>query len=149
MSDNFLTHWFHGLDQALGELDDRSLGALMTRCGRACSESFSKQVYLEQYREAADLDDFLARLNRAFGDLSARRLGPDEIEIRYSACGCDLVRDGYIRSPKLCLCSLESLRYNWEAVLGKGRVDCRMETSILRGGDCCRFIVKIVRGDGV
>jgi hypothetical protein len=144
MGDRFLTHWFRGFEKSLSELDERGVDALMTNCGQACSESFSKRVYVENYREAADLDDFLTRLNRAFGDMDARRLSEDEIEINYAYCTCDLVKNGYVTDPMLCLCSLRSLQYNWETVLGAGRVSCRMEQSILRGDAHCRFIVKLL-----
>jgi hypothetical protein len=145
MSSNFYTHWWKGFGLALDELDDSALGTLMAHCGRGCSASFSKQVYLEQYRAAEDLDDFLEKLNRTFGDMSARRRSVDEIEINYTYCTCPLVRDGHVTNPKLCLCSLKSLVHNWESVLGEGSVACRMEQSILGGGDCCRFHVKLLR----
>lgn len=144
MSDTFFKHWFRGFDQALSEMDEKSADTLMTRCGRACSDSYPKQVFLELYREAKDPDDFLVRLERQFDGTSVRRIGPDEIELIYTDCGCDLVRNGYTRNPKLCLCSLRSLQYNWESILGKGSVACRMEQSILRGDDCCRFVVKLL-----
>ena len=147
MNEPFLAHWFQGFDLALSEMDEHSADTLMAHCGRACSDSYPKQVYMEQYRKAADLDDFLARLARVFEDTTFRRIGPDEIEIVYAACGCDLVRGGFLRSPKLCQCSLKSLRYNWEAVLGENSVACRMEQSILRGDDRCRFVVNLLRGD--
>jgi len=144
MDNRFYLHWFQGFETALSALDEANLGALMTHCGRACSASFSKQVYVEQHREAADLDDFIEKLNRAFGDMDARRLSENEIEINYTYCTCDLVRKGYVTDPKLCLCSLKSLQYNWESVLGPGSVSCRMERSILRGDAHCRFIVKLL-----
>ncbi|HPF87804.1 MAG TPA: hypothetical protein PK537_07085 [Candidatus Limiplasma sp.] len=144
MGDTFFTHWFQGLSQALTEVDDAALDTLMTRCGQGCSDSFSKQVYIDQYRTADDLDDFLEKLNQAFGDMDARRLDEDTIEINYTYCTCDLVRKGYITDPRLCLCSLKSLQYNWETVLGEGSVACRMEQSILRGDKHCRFIVTLL-----
>lgn len=144
MSDRFLAHWFQGFNQSLSALDERGVDALMTNCGRACSESFSRQIYMEQYEAAADLDDFVDRLNHAFGDMDARRLNEAEIGINYTYCTCDLVKNGYVTDPKLCLCSLKSLQYNWETVLGPGRVACRMEQSILRGDAHCRFIVKLL-----
>lgn len=144
MSETFFKHWFQGLSKAITEVDDAALDTLMTRCGQACSASFSQGVYAEQYRAAADLDDFIEKLNHAFGDMDARRLDEDTIEINYTCCTCDLVRKGYMTDPKLCLCSLKSLRHNWESVLGEGSVACRMEQSILRGDEHCRFIVKLL-----
>lgn len=147
MDNPFYRHWFSGFGQALSDLDDQSIDALMSHCGRACSDSYSKQVYIEAYRAADTLDALIAGLNNRFGEMAARRISDDTVEIVYTRCACDLVRDGLINHPKLCQCSLKSLRYNWEAVLGEGSVDCRLEQSILGGGDCCRFIIKIHTDD--
>ena len=144
METHFLSHWFQGFDRSLSGMDASALDSLLTHCGRACSESFSRRVYVEQYRQAKDLDDFLDKLNHAFGDMDARRLSDTEIEINYTYCTCDLVKNGYVTDPKLCLCSLKSLQYNWESVLGEGSVSCRMEQSILRGDAHCRLIVKLL-----
>ena len=147
MDNPFYRHWFCGFGQALPGLDDQSIDTLMSHCGRACSGSYSKQVYIEASRAADSLDALIAGLNQRFDEMAARRVSGETIEVVYTRCACDLVRDGLVSSPKLCLCSLKSLRYNWEAVLGEGSVDCRLEQSILGGGDCCRFFIKIHRDD--
>ena len=143
MRDPFLTFWFRGLEKALSQLDTHGIDTLMTHCGQACSDSYPKQVYMEEYRAADTLDGFLAGLTRRFDGAAFRRAGADAVEIVYARCGCELVQTGYLSDPKLCLCSLKSLQYNWDAVLGPGRAVCSMEQSILGGGDCCRFFVKI------
>ena len=143
MGNAFYRYWFDGFAQALSDLDDHGLDRLTAHCGRACSDSYSKQVYIEEYRAAKTLDAFIARLQNRFDEMKIRRVSEDTIEVVYTHCACDLVRDGFVINPKLCLCSLKSLTYNWEAVLGEGRVDCRLKRSILSGGDSCRFLVKI------
>lgn len=145
MDDPFTTHWFSGLDRALGELNGPALDTLMACSAQACSESFSFGVYREQYRASDSLDAFVENLSRAFADMRARLLDADTVEINYTFCTCDLARRWQVKKPKLCLCSLRSLQYNWEAVLGAGSVACRMEQSILRGDTGCRFLVKLLR----
>ncbi|MBN1777000.1 MAG: hypothetical protein JW811_02655 [Clostridiales bacterium] len=144
MSAPFLSHWFRGFDRSLEKLDERSLDTLMTHCGQACSDSYTKQIYIEAYGASDTLDAFIERLNGKFGEMAMRRTGADTVEVVYTRCACDLVRNGYVTNPKLCLCSLKSLQYNWEAVLGEGGVECSLEESILGGNDRCRFLVKIV-----
>lgn len=144
MREHFLPYWFRGFDQSLAKLDDTAIDTLMARCGRACSDSYPKQVYIDAYRASETLDAFIARLNDSFDEMAMRRIDADTIEVAYTHCACDLVRDGYVSNPKLCICSLKNLQYNWEAVLGEGSVECTMEQSILGGGDCCRFLVKIL-----
>jgi hypothetical protein len=143
MSGDFLTFWFRGLQTALSQMDERSVDTLMAHCGRACSDSYPKQIYEEAWRAADTLDGFLDGLNQRFGETAFRRIGPQTIEAVYTRCGCDLVREGWMSDPRLCLCSLKSLEYNWEAVLGAGSVECILEQSVLGGADCCRFLVKI------
>lgn len=142
MDEPFYRHWFHGFDQYLADADAVSLDALMTHCGRACSESYSKQVYLDAWRASQTLNAFIMRLNEVFSEMEARCTSEDTVEIVYTRCACDLVKNGHVSSPKLCLCSLKSLRCNFEAVLGENSVECRMEQTILGGADRCRFTVK-------
>lgn len=146
MSGNFLKVWFCGLRAALTQLDENSVRTVMARCGQACSDSYPKQVYLEAYRASDSMDGFLAELNRRFDGAVFRRVGRHTVEVVYPRCGCDLVRDGYWTDPMLCQCSLESLRYNWEGVLGENSVECSLEQSILGGGSQCRFLVEIIPG---
>jgi hypothetical protein len=144
MDYTFLSLWFSGLDRALSELDEKGLDTLMTHCGRACSDSYPMQVYLDAYRASDSLDAFIARLNGAFGGMGMRRINGDTIEIVLNRCACDLVTDGYVKNPKLCQCSLKSLQYNWDAILGEGGAACTLEESILRGDSRCRFTVRLL-----
>ncbi|MCL2810322.1 MAG: hypothetical protein FWD25_00315 [Clostridia bacterium] len=66
------------------------------------------------------------------------------IQLTYRYCACDLVRDGFMSTPLLCECSRQSLLYNWEAVLGEQRVEVELLQSILGGGDCCRFLIRVL-----
>lgn len=143
MSGRFLTFWFRGLQASLSELDEQSVEKLMTRCGRACSDSYPKQIYKEAYRSADSLDGFLEELNRRFDGAAFKRAGQHTVEVVYTRCGCDLVREGYWSDPGLCRCSLKSLQYNWESVLGENKVECSLKQSILGGDSQCRFLVKI------
>jgi hypothetical protein len=66
------------------------------------------------------------------------------VELTYQHCACDLVQNGYVNTPLLCECSRQSLLYNWEAVFGEGKVEVELLQSILGGGDCCRFAIRIL-----
>ncbi len=127
MSDRFLKFWFRGLEAALSQLDEKSALTVMTHCGQACSDSYPKQIYLEAYRVADSLDGFLEELSRRFEEAVFRRAGQDTVEVTYTRCGCDLVRECDWSDPRLCRCSLASLQYNWETVLGANSVECILE----------------------
>ena len=63
------------------------------------------------------------------------------IEVTYHYCACDLVTKGYLKTPSLCECSRQSLKYNWEAVLGSQSIAVELKQSILSGGECCKFLI--------
>jgi len=143
MSSNFYKHWFKGAEKAIEKMDEAGRELFFAECGRACSESCTKQMYMDAYNSSLNLDDFIERLSSTFKDMKAVKIDENTVEIKYLSCLCDLYVDGYISSPQLCLCSEKSLLYNWEAALGEGRAEVEMTHSILSGDACCRFVVKI------
>ena len=146
----FLVHWFSGVNHFLERAAPDALAQFVGACASACSASYSRGVYEQAFESASKahpagperLRAGLDELARIFPDF-AYTLHPDRIEIRYSHCGCDLVTEKLLSSPKLCLCSVQSLRENWELIHGKGLVDVGLEESILQGGHCCRFSVRL------
>ena len=114
-------------------------------CGRACSDSYTKQIYVETYALCENIRDFCARLKERFPEMDICVSGDGGyIQLTYRYCACDLVRDGFMSTPLLCECSRQSLLYNWEAVLGEQRVEVELLQSILGGGDCCRFLIRVL-----
>ncbi|MBN2878201.1 MAG: hypothetical protein JXN65_01090 [Clostridia bacterium] len=140
---NFYKHWFKGAEKAIEEMDEKGRDIFFSECGKACSESYTKQMYIDEYNSSENLDDFIQKLSQKFKDMKVARIDENTVEIKYLSCLCDLYVDGYISNPQLCLCSKKSLLYNWEAVLGEGRAKAEMTHSILSGDEYCRFVVKI------
>ena len=119
MEDKFLTHWFHGCETALEQMDGHGRSILLTHCGKACSGSYTRQIYVEAYQDACDLPDFLTRLMIRLPESDFHLLGDGStVELTYQYCACDLVTKGYLKTPLLCECSRQSLLSNWESVLG-------------------------------
>ena len=114
------------------------------RLAEACSASYSRGVYERAFAGGRDIPSALEALKREFPDFDYSLEG-NRVEIRYSRCGCDLVRDGKVSSPALCACSVASCRKNWETVLGKGSVSVELKESILRGDGRCILIVTIAK----
>ncbi len=125
-------------------MDGKSKKQLLEACGHACSDSYSRQQYIDAKNNADSEDAFIGNLKKAFPEMvidvmeKGRTYG-----ITYTFCACDLVKEGYISDPAFCECSRCSLLYNWEALYGAGHVDVEMEQTILEGADCCRFIVTV------
>ena len=139
--DEFLRYWFMGFDNAIQLVDTESITTLLGECGKACSRSYPEKIYRNTFLEAADLDDFLHRLEEKFPELETQKRGENMVSIRYTFCACDLVQNKYISSPRFCECSRMGLKCNWEAILGEGHVDVDLLTTILAGADHCEFLV--------
>lgn len=143
MDNHFYSYWFSGLTCALTEMDTVSRSAVLTHCGRACSNSYTKAIYVEEFALSKTINEFLIRLKKRFPDLQIETKDRD-IFFTYSKCGCDLVKNGHVTTPLLCACSAASLCYNWEALLGKDNVQVTLLGSILGGNDCCRLRVHLL-----
>lgn len=145
MEDEFLKMWFAGFDTGIDKMDEANLSAILSECGKACSDSFPRQMYIEEYEKAADFDDFLSRIKTRMEGIDFEKNEDGSIVVVYPKCYCDLVARGFVRSPKLCECSRQSLKYNWEAIFGEGNVEVKLLQSVLQGKDSCRLHVMIDR----
>ena len=142
MEDNFFKYWFEGFERFIKNLDDKNRINVFKECGKSCSDSYTKQVYSDEYNASSDFNDFLDRLKLRFPEVGFRIIKESEIiELTYSFCACDLVKNDYIKSPLLCECSRQSLLYNWGSIFGKNKVDIELKQSILAGDSCCKFII--------
>ncbi len=141
---HFLSHWFSGLTKGLENLDAPSRTILLRECGMACARSYTAQVFRECWQRAdGDMARFLAELATRFPGATYTPTADDVIQVRYAACGCDLVQRGWVTSPTLCECSAHNLQANFEAAL-ETPVAVTLETSLLRGGEACVFKVQFV-----
>ncbi len=144
MENQFFKYWFSGFEKGLMQADPNSRMSILKECAKACSESYTKQIYQEEYSKSEDLNDFLKRLNNRFSEMRIDVIQENQAFLfTYTYCACDLVKEGYISCGQLCECSRFSLQENWESVLGKGRVQVQLLESILRGGDCCKLLVEV------
>ena len=144
MKESFFKYWFNGFDEALNKINENDRNEIFKHCGRACSDSYTKQIYIDEYEKADCVNDFIARLKIRFPEIEYEIVKDNEIIILiYNFCACDLVKDGYITNPALCECSRQSLLYNWGSVLGEQNVEVELLGSILNGDNCCKFRIKI------
>ena len=144
MEDRFFRYWFKGFAEGLERIPARERGILLQGCAEACSRSYTLGVYQEAWAKSATLEGFLKSLNAVFPELDYT-LSEDHktVTITYDHCACDLYTKGLIKSPRLCECSLRSITYNWEAVMGEGNVDVEMKGSILKGDTECVFAINL------
>lgn len=111
MNKVFFAYWFKGLNKALSKLNDESIDTMLTECGKAYSESYTKQIYIDEYKKAKDLNDFLTHLKNNFKEIKINKISENKLEIIYSFCACDIVKHGFVSNPKFCICSQIGRRY--------------------------------------
>ena len=144
-SHEFLKYWFEGFERSLQSLDGENREKILRECGKSCSDSCTKQIYMEEYKASQSIDGFLCRLRNRFPEIDFRVVKENEIiELTYNFCACDLAKNGYMNNPLLCECSRQSLLYNWGSVLGHDKVKVELLQSILGGNSFCKFMIYLL-----
>ena len=145
INDNvFYKYWYEGFESALKKLDNKNREILLRECGKACSNSYTKNIYIEEFNKTGNIPDFLKNLKNRFSELKYEiNEKRNSIIFSYTHCACDLVTNGFIRTGLLCDCSRLSLLDNWEAVIGQGNVEVILKQSILKGQEYCIFEIKV------
>ena len=142
MADTFLHYWFEGFVRSIQNLDDKNREIVFKECGKSCSDSYTRQVYFDEYKASHNIDEFLSNLKNRFPEMGFKTIKENEvIELTYNFCACELVTSGYIKTPLLCECSRQSLLNNWGCVFGPDKVNVQLSQSILAGDPCCRFTI--------
>lgn len=134
----FLNYWFAGFEKGLSGLSEPERECLLGECSRACSESYSLNVYKGIRENAVDVADFFEKLKSSIPAIAVHEVeAGTAYEIRYKECLCDLYTRGYMSNGMLCECSRRSLLYNLESVFPEKEFEVSLEESILRGGREC------------
>lgn len=143
--DNFFKYWFNGFQTSLDQIDDISRKQILKECGKACSNSYTKQVYLNAKNNSSNEEQFIEELKKAFPEIIIEIIEKEHLyHINYKFCACDLVNKNYINTAYICECSRNSLLYNWETIFGEGNVNVELVQTILQGASCCQFIVTVL-----
>jgi len=140
VDEEFLRYWFGGFIKGMENVDEKSQETVLRACGVACAQSYTEQVFQEAKQNSEDLQGFLTQLARRFRGARYESTDEHTISVRYRNCGCDLVINGWVKSPMLCKCSAGNLQRNFEASLGIP-VQVKLISSILGGGKECVFEV--------
>lgn len=140
--DNFLKHWFNGVNCFLENGPDKGVNSFLAECAKSCSASYSLGLYQKAFSGKDDIKESLDYLARHFDDFYYR-LFQDRIQITYKKCGCNLSAEKLITSGKLCICSEKSLLYIWENIFGRNNVKVALIKSVLNGDDSCEFEIKL------
>jgi predicted hydrocarbon binding protein len=128
------------LDEVVAEPVRR---AIMRQRGRGCFSRWMLDTAREHLENATDLDDLLARLNRA--DIGGGRLerDGDTLTGSYASCPCPLVNAAQASiSATYCECSCGWYQELFETFLGRP-VQVRLVDSIAHGAESCSFVIRM------
>jgi predicted hydrocarbon binding protein len=133
----FQQAWVASLMENLDRQFDRPARvALMESCGRSCARRGAVKM------AAGGVDKLIEALAGHLGKENARREG-ETVHLTYTKCYCPLVGDGPPRLPDTwCECSRGWVLEVFSAAAGKP-VQVELLESIKRGGQQCRFVVKL------
>ena len=141
--DEFFKYWFQGFENAVNILDKKDSICIFKECGRLCSESYSKKLYIDTYEKSNSINDFFNNLNGEY--IHVKVIKENEVyEVAYPECLCDLYTKGYMKTSKLCECSKQSLIYNLETLF-KDKYNIKVEkvSTILEGARECAFKISL------
>jgi hypothetical protein len=132
--------WISSLMKSMDKhVDAEEKIKLLEDCGRACAGRHAKS---EAAKHTGNLEGWLQALRKWVGPENVRREG-NSIRVVYSKCFCPLVQDSPpLLSDTYCNCSRGWLKEVFETVVGSS-VEVKLEESIMRGGNQCRFSVMI------
>lgn len=143
--DDKIRYWFQGFEQGVAALGTSQQEALFHECGKNCVQQGTLEFYQSLYRTAeGNLDRFFASVNGT-PSLRGEVLVPDKAySLAFAQCSCPLVTEGYVRSPRLCECSRQSVLYVLRTLWPEKRFEVTLCGTILRGAkECaCRITVK-------
>jgi predicted hydrocarbon binding protein len=138
--EKFTQDWIRTLMNNMDtQLDEGARVKLMELSGRACA----RQGAVNAVKACkGDLEKFLVTMRKWVGADNVRRDG-SKVFLTYSKCLCPQVQSGSEKlSDTYCNCSRGWVKEMYETVLGTP-VDVQLTESIKRGGEACRFIIRI------
>lgn len=145
---DFIKIWFGGFEHALDTISNEERARVLCECGKACSESGTKDWYISVLQQAADINDFFIRLGSGKKDVKTEEIVKNQVyDVIYPHCLCDLYTCGYVTTGRLCECSRQSLIYNLRAVLNGLPFTVTILSTVLRGDSECRLRVELGNPD--
>ncbi len=117
---------------------------VLSECGKACSESYTLELYRRIRKESADVEDFFKRLKSELPEIKVVEAVRGQLyEIRYTECMCDLHKKGFVNCGAFCECSRQSLLYNLTQIFPDKSVRVELTDSILNGAPECVLRVSL------
>lgn len=139
--------WRKAVERLENEIGTDKSVAVMRACGSKCCGKGQRETAKKIMAESASLNEFLDKLSKykvKDGMLAYELIDNNTIIAKHNKCFCGQVKEfkEQFRNKTYCQCSVEFNKQFFEAALGK-QVDVALKQSLINGGDCCVFEVKI------
>jgi len=139
--------WRKAVERLENEVGTDKSVTVMRACGSKCCGNGQRGTAKKMMAESSSLIEFLYKLSKykvKDGVLEYKLIDNNTIIARHNKCFCGQVKEfkEQFRNRIYCQCSVEFNKQFFEAALGK-HVDVELKQSIINGGDCCEFEVKI------
>ena len=118
--------------------EEEQVARIMQSCGRQCIPKSYLSRAIVIYKESADIEDFLSRLNTTRIGGGQLRLRDEKIIGIYDRCYCGLVNKVKGLSPLYCYCSAGWYEQLFSSVFNKP-VEVEKIATIPDGADHCEF----------
>ena len=122
-------------------VDETTKNKILENLGRTCS----KQAAENYKKYVGKIEDYLQNLQETWAQKASIDKSMKEITIigkKSDTCFCPFV-DIKKMSKDFCNCSLGWQKETFETILGQ-KVEARVDSSVLRGGESCNFTIRIV-----
>lgn len=139
--------WRKAVERLENEIGADKSVTVMRACGSKCCGNGQRETAKKMMAESSSLIDFLDKLSKykvKDGVLKYELIDDNTIVAKHNKCFCGQVRESIekFQNSTYCQCSVEFNKQFFEAALGK-HVDVVLKQSIINGGSCCEFEVKI------
>ena len=140
-----LSDWFKGFEKGIARLSPEQRSAFFSECGKNCVNGGTLSIYRKLYEDAGGDMDIFFQLANGLPGVRGEVVEKGRIYyLTFLECTCHLCKKGYITTPILFECSLQSVLYSLQS-LWKGRdFQVKLCHSILQGGKDCKMRIEEV-----
>jgi hypothetical protein len=140
--------WKNAIEKLGNELGADKATQIMRICGSKCCGQGQRKTAKKLMSESSSVIDFIDKINKykvKEGELEYKLLNECTIIGKYNKCFCGQVNKSkeLFNNRTYCQCSVEFNKQFFEAALEK-KVEVELIQSIISGGDCCEFEIRIV-----
>ena len=146
-SDEKALWWNNAVETLESEVGTDKAIEVMRACGSKCCGKGQRKTAKRLMNESSSLEAFIERINVyevKEGELEYKLLNGNTIIAKHNRCFCGQVKKTKepFKNTTYCQCSVEFNKQFFEAALEKP-VTVELKQSIITGGDCCEFEIKI------